>query len=546
MNRTITIFIFTFCLLFSQVISAQQLNIEYNHFIGGDSCETGASDAIADNNSIVITGYTGCNNKGDIPLNTAYLRGGIYVTKVDEYHNIIWSRVFGGSNIDYGESIIKTNDNGFAVLGWSNSSDGDIPQNYGSNDIVILKLDASGNKIWCKNYGSPADDRPLSITTTSDNGFLILGTANGYGNDIPFHYTNSSFVYDWFLLKVDSAGNKEWCNVYGGSGFEESQGAVLEIDGYFYLVGSSESTDHDCTDTSWHSPMVNTGTDIYVLKIDTSGAVIWSKSYGGSYDDVAKAAMWDDRDNTILLYGYTSSNDYMVEGLLRKKPNFPYVTDDALIIKIDTSGKLLWVNTLGSTENDRGSKGLMKGPYGGYMVNSYTAFQIGGQDDWIFVLDKQGKIITDKVLGGKSNESSRVILPYGNKYAAIGYTTSDSFIEGVNTSIGYSPYIYVSTFHYFPVSITNNEKDSDKDKIVAYPNPNEGYFTVELISPNRKKDINSYLEVRDINGKVILKQKVLNPRSPNQVDASAWSSGTYYLIWKRTDRPNVSISIIKN
>ena len=515
-------------------VSAQQLNIEYNHFIGADSCPTRPSNAVAIDNSVVIVGRTSCSGKGDIPVNTATGGGGIYVLKVDEHHNIKWAKVFGGSNEDDGADIVNTFDKGFAILAISHSSDGDIPQNYGSSDVVLLKTDSNGNKVWAKSYGSPAQDIPISVIQTSDSGYLILGTANGYGNDIPFHYTSSPFVRDWFLLKVDSLGNKEWCNVYGGSGDEIAEGAVLEIDGYYYLVSSSESTDYDCTDTSWHSPQVKTKTDFYVLKIDASGAIVWNKSYGGSETDIARAAIWDDRDNTILLYGYTSSDDYMVKGF-HKDPDFPFITDDAFVVKIDTSGKLFWTSALGSTENERASKAIIKGPYSGYIVNSYATRQIGGQDDWIFVLDKNGEIIVDKVLGGQNHESPRTIVPYGQKYAVVGSTISDKFIEGVNTPIGYSAYIYISTFHYFPASIENITQNT----IEVNPNPTNGIINI-VVPPGVGS---CQLQLSGIDGRVLHKE-LLGADTVHQRDFSTYANGVY-IITIKTEQDRYTRKLIK-
>lgn len=539
----VIIIIILFCVNLGK-LSAQQLNIEYNHFIGADSCPTRPSNAVAVDNSVVIVGRTSCSGKGDIPVNTATGGGAIYVLKVDEQHNIKWAKVYGGSDEDDGHDIINTVDNRFTILAVSHSADGDIPQNYGNSDIVLLKLDSNGDKIWSKSYGSPAQDIPVSVIQTSDNGYLILGTSNGYGNDIPFHYTNSSFVKDWFLIKVDSVGNKEWCKVYGGTGNEESQGAILEVGGYFYLVASSESTDHDCTDTSWHSPQIYTKTDFYVIKIDTLGSIIWSKSYGGSEDDIAKTAIWDDRDNTIILYGYTNSDDYMVKGF-HKDPDFPFITDDAFIVKIDTSGNLLWTKALGSYKNERGSKGIIKGPYGGYIVNSYATKQIGGQDDWIFILDNQGEVITDKVLGGQNHEFPQTILPYGNKYVAIGSTISDRFIEGFNTPIGYSSHIYLSTFHYFPASI-NNYKTNEEERMIAYPNPTSDHLTVEFIFRDSENINNSTLEVRNVHGKKMLTQHITDLQTPLKINTSLLSQGIYFLIWKRPGKPDISRTIINN
>ncbi len=89
------------------------------------------------------------------------------------------------------------------------------------------------------------------------------------------------------------------------------EGAILSVGNYYYLLSDTYSTDHDCTDTTWHSG-VYTDYNYCVLKLDNAGNVLWNKSYGGSSIEHLHAALFDDRDSTILMMGTAYSNDYMV------------------------------------------------------------------------------------------------------------------------------------------------------------------------------------------------------------------------------------------
>jgi hypothetical protein len=291
-----------------------QLVIDSTRFITGNQCCTEIYYSIPTaDKGILFVGSDAGNPGGIIPYFSIDIsvNGNVMIGKIDSNHQISWIKIYGGSQADGASSIVQTADGGYAVLASTASNDGDVTGFLGVTDIWLLRIDASGNLLWEKCYGSPAQDYGISIANTPDNGFIILGGSYGSGDDIPFHYGDMSTT-DWIVIKTDSTGNMQWCKDLGGTG-EEGDGSIITMDSSYYLVANSSSTDHDCTDTAWHRG-VNTGADYYVLKLDNIGRVLWDSSYGGSGGDGVNYAMFDLRDSTIAITGTTNSDDYMVTG----------------------------------------------------------------------------------------------------------------------------------------------------------------------------------------------------------------------------------------
>ena len=169
--------------------------------------------------------------------------------KIDSDHHIAWIKVFGGSEDDQGVSACQTPDGGYAILATTESDDSEVTGSFpGGQGMWLLRLDAAGTLLWEKWFGPTITGGALaiSISNTPDHGFIMLGSTNGTGGDVPFHY-GGTFSQDWLVVKTDSMGNKQWSKDLGGTGDEQPLGSVLSIDNSYYLVSSGYSTDHDCT-----------------------------------------------------------------------------------------------------------------------------------------------------------------------------------------------------------------------------------------------------------------------------------------------------------
>ena len=258
---------------------------------------------------------------------------------------VVWQKTFGGSDDDRARSVQETIDGGYIVAGytWSSSE---------REDVYILKLDANGNKLWEKTFGGSDNDGALFIQQTIDGGYIVAGYTKSYG----------SGWYNAYLLKLDGAGNKVWEKVFGGSSWDEARSIQQTNDGGYVVAGYTSS--------------FGAGSyDVYVLKLDTSGKEVWSKTFGGSSDDLAWSIQ-QTNDGGYIVAGYTKS--------------FGAGSEDVYILKLDANGNKLWEKTFGGSYDER-AYCIQQTRDGGYIVAGYTSsFGVGNYDVYIIKMDANG------------------------------------------------------------------------------------------------------------------------------------------------------------
>ena len=464
------------------------------------------------------------------PIDTG-IDGNVFIGKIDSNQQISWIRVYGGSQGDAAGSVCQTPDGGYAVLCGTASNDGDVTgYRGGGGDLWLIRLDANGNLLWEQTYGSTAQDAPTSIANTPDHGFIMSGITNGSDDEVPFHYGNF-YTFDWLVIKTDSMGNFIWSKDLGTSNDEGSTGAILSIDSSYYLISNTGTLDHDCTDTTWHTG-VPTGFDLYVLKLNDTGKVLWDSSYGGTQTDGANAAFFDTRDSTIVINGFTYSDDYMVTGYQGN--------GDMWVVKVDKNGKLLWEKTLGSPNMENGT-GICAGPDGGYIAYGDTyPGPIGYYDCWLFELDSTGNILSNNVFGGVNLDKSVSVLPYLNGYVTTGLSGSDSFTDGTiygdfdNVGGAFVSYVDLETLGL------NNINKTEK-QLVVYPNPTNGY--IKIIVP--VNEIGNIMIINSI-GQVAYAENIKQQTRYIDVNTMEWAIGLYLVKLQCEDGSVLTAKFIKN
>ena len=372
-------------------ITNQNAEIEKIFTLGGTKNESGQSVVNTPDGGYAVLGYT---QSMDLDVfnktNNSY---DYWLIKFDEFGNQEWQKVYGGSDDDRGREIIVTNDGGYAIIGSSKSQDGDVSSNSGFNDFWVLKISNSGNLIWEKSFGYSGSDNGFSIIQTHDNGYLISGvidvtSSDGQGNNRLS--LNRHAGGDYWVIKINSAGILQWSRYFGGT-FTDTSYALSETQtGNFIIVGSSDSDDIDINN--------NKGTyDFWVLKISSSGDLIWEKSFGGSEIDEA-------RDITI-----TENGDFLIVGDSRSVDTDVLYNNgaaDIWIIKINSDGELIWERTYGGTSFD-GVQSIQKTMNNDYIVagNSRSSDvnlenNNGQNDAWFFKIDSQGVLKWQNSVGG--------------------------------------------------------------------------------------------------------------------------------------------------
>src|SRR5204863_32675 len=144
-----------------------------------------------------------------------------WIVKTDSIGNKQWDKDFGGTNNDELFSIQQTADGGYILGGCSVSGiSGDKTQvNWGDIDYWIVKTDSLGNKQWDKDFGGTSDDFLYSMQQTADGGYILGGISSSgiSGDKTQVTWGNS----DYWIVKTDSLGNKQWDKDFGGTVTEE-------------------------------------------------------------------------------------------------------------------------------------------------------------------------------------------------------------------------------------------------------------------------------------------------------------------------------------
>jgi hypothetical protein len=511
--------VLTLCIfLFGFSSHAQPLYVNWTKYIGGtggDLCWHAISTS--DGGIVFVGRTTDTLGSGDIPSSPpdsqSIQSNNVIIGKLDSNKHLSWLKVYGGRRMDQGVKVVEVHDGGLAVLALTESYSGDISFSRGSQEIWLLRLDSTGNLLWEKTYGSTEGDGPIAFSSTSDNGFIVLGASLGADYDVPFHYGSSSFSYDWFVFRVDSVGNVQWAKTIGGTGNDDYINSnIFQVGNSYYLIGSSDSRDNDCTDTSWHVG-TTTGMDIFMLKIDSVGNVLWNKSYGGTGIEDWSSAVFDVRDSSIVIAVRSTSHDYLFTN--------SYSVPVFATFKTDLDGNLFWVAIAGDSMLYCTPMGIL--PYGdsAYLLSSFAA-----TDYWLGILENSGTFGYYKKIGGLQNEMPfPSIIPYNEGYAIVGTTFSQDMYEGGKLNdLRNSVDVFVSGVDsvYAPVKLKNTEGKQYQLKV--YPNPAKNIVSITL---PKKEGI---LTVSDNAGKAVYKERITNERV--DIDISSWSRGIYLINWK--------------
>ena len=355
-------------------------NILWQNSIGGTAGERlyGAEQTI--DGGYIIGGISYSPIGGDKSENS--ISSDIWVVKLNSGGDVVWENTINGSTFDELTSLSQTSDGGYIIGAYSQSvnSMDKTETCFGGYDYWIIKLNAAGNIQWQNTIGGNQDDRLQAIKQTSDGGYIIAGeSSSGISVDkTEINYGSN----DYWVVKLNSLGIITWQNTIGGSASDYLIDIVQSSDGGFVLGGYSSSP------ISGEKTVAGYGvTDYWVIKIDALGNILWQKSFGGTSHDYITSINATEENNYII-GGYSSSslNGSKSEKLLGQT--------DYWIILIDDDGNAIWQNTIGA-KNDDELKCITTTPDGGFILGGNSKSNIyydktedgqGGDDYWIIKL----------------------------------------------------------------------------------------------------------------------------------------------------------------
>ncbi len=379
---------FSICLLFSNLLLLGQ-KLQWAMNIGGNTgydrgngiCQT------ADGGFAVI-----CSSSStDGIFSQSYGNSDSWVLKFDNMDMIQWTKNFGGSGLDAGNSILSTPDSGFIIAGTSNSNDKDFINNKGGSDFFVIKISKNGAKEWVKNYGGTDFDDLKEIHKTYDGGYILIGSTSS--NNVDF--SSNKGQSDIALIKINSNGIKQWAKTYGGSGVDYGLSGYATRDSGFIVTGFSDSKDGDFLNNKGFY-------DICVIKTDKNGNTEWGKNYGGSKDD---------QGYTIR---QTGDGGYIIGGSVRSNngdfsKNYG-ASNDMGVIKIDSVGTKQWSNNFGGYGVDN-CWSIRQTDDGGYIIGGGTNStnldfnqNKGGGDIGVIKINKDGMKQWSQNYGGSLDD----------------------------------------------------------------------------------------------------------------------------------------------
>ena len=363
--------------------------ITFERTYGGFDSDQGNAVQQTQDGGYIIAGSTRSFGAGEYD---------VYLIKTDSLGDTLWTKTYGGSNWDKGQSVQQTQDGGYIIGGWTQSF------GNGVSDIYLIKTNASGDTVWTKAHGGTSADDSYCVRQTSDDGYISVGRTNSYGagdfdvylvktnalGDTMWTKTFGSTYIDWgacvqqtsdqgyvvvgmngslpggdiYLIKTDSLGDSLWTRTYGGGDSDRGY-FVYETQDMGYIITGETST------------YGAGGSDVYLIKTDASGDTIWTHTYGGS-DSEAGLSVQKIQDDGYIIVG--RSNSFGAGEL------------DVYLIKTDSVGDTLWTRTYGGATYDWGYS-VQQTQDGGFILAGHTqSFGAGSDDVYLIKTDQNGMV----------------------------------------------------------------------------------------------------------------------------------------------------------
>ncbi|MGD0711061.1 MAG: T9SS type A sorting domain-containing protein [Bacteroidales bacterium] len=456
----------------------------------------------------------------------------IFLEKLDASGSVLWAKSFGGTKNDETYSV-TTDDSGNVYLAgffYSNTLKFDTTTliNTDTNycDLFLVKLNASGNVLWAKSATGNDNDEVYSVAADTAGNVCIAGCF--YSDTLIFGSDTlaNSGLFDIFIAKYDGNGNLLLAKSAGGTGYDGASAIALDGSGNAYLAGWFESP----TLIFGSVTLTNAGyEDIFLVKYDTGGNVVWAKSAGGTDDDNANSLALD-----------PSGNIYMIGDFYSSTLNFGSTTltntggDNLFIAKYDNSGNVQWAK---SAQGNADGKSVIVGTSGNiYMAGDFgsptlsfgtitlkNADTLGNTNDiFLTKFDAGGNTYWAKSIGGKDDEGANSIAldASGSVYVAGWFYSPmlsfppDSLINTDNT--GNTDDIFIAKLSS---STGINELTSSLNTTI-YPNPAKTKITIETSQQ-------ALIEILNIQGQII---KTM-PTNVNKtiIDVSSFTNGMYFV-----------------
>ncbi len=451
-------------ILFVQIAGA------WEQTYGGENYDLAYSVQETDDGGFIMTGMSNSFTEEWLDYNG-------YVVKTDIDGVEEWSFDFGDEGFEIFRGVVVAEDGGYLLAGFTNS------YGAGENDCWVVKVDDEGTETWSETYGTTGVENCSSVLSTPDGGYLLVGSYSPFvGQTIA-----------GLLVKIDSEGNEEWVQTYGGEGDEYLDKAAVTDDGYIIAGTIKElgSQDYDC----------------YILKTDFDGNEDWHTTWGEGNDEALETVV-------VLADGGYCFAGYQNEG--------ETVENDGLLLKLDENGDEVWSVLSGEGDHQAFNALLYTGS--GFIAAGETYSNENSYDVYVVHFDDSGSEQSSDSTGG---------IGVDGAYDIIATSDGGYAITGTTSSIGAGDQdFYLLGFPGEGNSINSSEFSSIPSEFYIesiYPNPfnSSTFINISLVNSTPLE-----LFIYDSLGRQVshIKNKLYRP-GLNRIPFTntGLSSGNYYI-----------------
>ena len=279
-------------------------NTLWTKTFGGPYWDGGYSVQQTTDGGYIITGF---RDSGGIRNNSS---ADLYLIKTNSLGDAQWEKTFGGDDYDCGYSVIQTGEGDYIIAGYTQSF------GAGSKDVYLIKTNSEGDTLWTRTFGGSDWDEAYVVQQIRGGDYIVVGYTQSFG-------AGSRDVY---FIKINSEGDTLWTRTFGGSDWDEGRSIQQTRDNAYVITGSTVSYSVG----EW---------DVYLIKTDSLGDTLWTKTFGGSKYDIGMSVQ------------QVSDGGFIIAGLTH---SYGVGEGDIYLIKTDSQGNSLWSRTLGN----RGGEGV--------------------------------------------------------------------------------------------------------------------------------------------------------------------------------------------
>ncbi|OFY13081.1 MAG: hypothetical protein A2X11_13005 [Bacteroidetes bacterium GWE2_42_24] len=350
---------------------------EWSKYYGGSSADICGSIVSDGKGYYYISGNTWSSDSNVQSYNHGF--GDNWIFKIDSSGDIVWEHCFGGSGEDYGGGLRLLSDGNLISFSASSSSDGDVGVNYGFLDVWLFIFTPEGEILQNKVLGNHIHNSILDLIETNDGGFFFTSQGCPGGMIPPTGYHGDDDVW---CVKLDRQFNIEWQKLYGGAYNEYGLYGIKELDNGYVFLARTNSNDGDVSGLTG-TPGSNSTMNIWVVRIDSNGNLIWQQCFGSGKLDYTRD-IFPTEDKGFIIFGDRGMT-------LDCFPSGAY--SDVWVIKTDSIGNLEWQVTYGAFSNDHCWGAIKKDEFSWMILSTIWAMvdtcdvkctHIGSSDVWMF------------------------------------------------------------------------------------------------------------------------------------------------------------------